>query len=364
MAERWLHQTLVQAISTGYRLIRPTLFQRSAGDAHRSAVELLRRMDGMPLLDAATPLLVPQQPVEVGGVLLPHPLILAAGLVKGDGFAGEAEALDAVRQGHNIIPGWRSLPALVGPVEFGSFTRHPRLGNNGTIMWRDPASRSTQNRVGLRNPGAVAAAAFLSQRRDRLPTVFGINIAPTPGLDDDSQDSHDVSEAIEAFIARGVHPSWFTLNVSCPNTEDDPGNRQTEDRTRTLCHAARSVTGDIPLWVKVSPGLSTEQYATMMRVFTETGVQAVVATNTIARPTPDIEDHVAGVGGGVLHRHALEAVAALRDTDQPIDIVGCGGVMDPITRNNFHQHGVRACQYWSALVYRGPLVAAAILNED
>ncbi len=364
MAERWLQRTLVQAISTGYRLIRPTLFQRSAGDAHRSAVELLRRLDRLPLLDAATPLLVPRQPVEVGGVSLPHPLILAAGLVKGDGFAGEAEALDAVRQGHNIIPGWRSLPALVGPVEVGSFTRHPRLGNNDTVMWRDPPSRSTQNRVGLKNPGAVAAAAFLSQRVDRLPAVFGINIAPSPGVDNDTQDSTDVSEAIEAFIARGVHPSWFTLNVSCPNTEDDPGSRQTEDRTRTLCRAARAVTGDIPLWVKISPGLAAEQYGTMMKVFAETGVQAVVATNTIARPTPDIDDYLAGVGGGMLHRHALAAVTALADAGQPIDIIGCGGVMDPVTLHSFRQHGVRACQYWSALVYRGPLVAAAILNED
>ncbi len=96
---------------------------------------------------------------------LPHPLIVAAGLVKGDGFASEAEALAAVARGRNIMPGWRSLPALVGAVEFGSFTRWPRLGNPGCVVWRDMATRSMQNRVGLRNPGATAAAAFLGARR-------------------------------------------------------------------------------------------------------------------------------------------------------------------------------------------------------
>ena len=41
----------------------------------------------------------------------------------------------------------------------------------------DPATRSTQNRVGLKNPGAQAAAAFLARNKTQLPTTYGINIA-------------------------------------------------------------------------------------------------------------------------------------------------------------------------------------------
>src|SRR5947208_2551717 len=96
---------------------------------------------------------------DTKAISLPLDLSFAAGLVKGTGFAREDEALAAVERGDNIIPGWRSVPALVGPLEIGSFTRYPRLGNPGTVVWRDPRTRSTQNRVGLRNPGARAAAA-------------------------------------------------------------------------------------------------------------------------------------------------------------------------------------------------------------
>src|SRR5512145_2087372 len=153
-------------------LLRRLIFRLSAQDAHHHMLQLLKFADALPpvcaLLTLVHRLTSDQHPVQVGGVILPHPLILAAGLVKGEGFATEAEALAAVTSGHNIIPGWRSILRLVGLVEFGSFTRYPRLGNPGIVVWRDEPNHSTQNRVGLRNPGAVAAAAFLSQYWDKL----------------------------------------------------------------------------------------------------------------------------------------------------------------------------------------------------
>ena len=62
--------------------------------------------------------------------------MLAAGFVKGVGFPDEDAALMAVESGRNVMPGWASVPALCGLVEFGSFTRWPRLGNPGTVVWR------------------------------------------------------------------------------------------------------------------------------------------------------------------------------------------------------------------------------------
>jgi len=317
------------------------------------------------------------RPLEVtaGGVTLASPLILAAGLVKGEGFASEAAALEAVRCRRNIIPGWRSLPRLVGLVEFGSFTRWPRLGNSGTVVWRDAPTRSTQNRVGLRNPGAVAAAAFLEAHRCELPAQFGINVAVSPGVDDPAQQTEEVSAALSAFIERGVCPTWFTLNLSCPNTEDDPRGRQTAEAARQVCEAAAgslqrpgSHNGPaIPLWVKVGPNLGDEQYRALMRVFQETGVQAVIATNTLPMPSPDAPDVMAGVGGGRLHSRAVEVAGLLMQEKAiqgyQVDVIGCGGVQDGTTYCDFVRLGIPVVQYWTALVYRGPLAAALIMNE-
>jgi dihydroorotate dehydrogenase len=313
-------------------------------------------------------LLFRKHQIEVGGVTLPHPFILAAGMVKGHGFETEKEALAAVNDGTNIIPGWRSVPALVGLVEFGSFTFHPRLGNPGVVMWRDRKTKSTQNRVGLTNPGAKAAAQFLGRNREQLPQQFGINIAVSPGVDDLDQQKTEVVGSIVAFIEQDIRPTWFTLNLSCPNTEDDPGGNQTAEQARQLCGAAvdylRSNNLDIPLWVKISPALADEQYNILLQTFAATGVSAVIATNTIAQPTPDNPNVMAGVAGGRLYAETLKTVTTLNRLNNEhgynIDIIACGGVMDKKTYASFRDNGAKAVQYWSALVYRGPLAAAII----
>lgn len=351
----------------GYRWgARPVIFRTGPQRAHEQVLDLFARLDASPApLRALHALMFPRWPVTVGGVDLDSPLMLAAGFVKGHGFEDETQAMDAVTRGHNIIPGHVSVPALLGAVEFGSFTRWPRIGNAGQVLWRDAPTRSTQNRVGLKNAGAKAAAAFLAGRV--LPRTFGINIAVSPGVSDAEQERIEAVDAARFFIEAGVRPSWFTLNVSCPNTEDDPTGHQTRERTQALTAALRELVGDVPLWVKVSPALDPSQYAILMRVFADTGVRAVIATNTLGQPTPDDASVTAGVGGGRLHAEALKAAALLMDEKRrhgyAVDVIGCGGIMDAPGYARFAALGVVGAQYWSALVYEG-LFAAARIAQD
>jgi dihydroorotate dehydrogenase len=351
------------------RIVRPLIFRSSAQQGHERMLRLLRWLDDhawtQPFLRWTSRRAFVTNPVTVGGVTLPHPLILAAGFVKGEGFTSEDAALASVKR--NVIPGWRSMPALVGAVEFGSFTRYPRVGNPGTVLWRDEATHSTQNRVGLKNPGARAASEFLTLRSADLPKIYGINLAVSPGVTDPEQERREVLEALAFFLDRSVHPVWFTLNLSCPNTGDDPGSRQTETQARDLCAAVVAALGDIPLWVKISPDLADEQYRALLRAFAQTGVKAVVASNTLGKPAPDGSGATAGMGGGELHAPVVKVVSLLCDeiTRQgyPLDLIACGGVEDGHTFGDFASQGVRAMQYMSALIYRGPLAAALIERE-
>lgn len=354
------------------RIARPLIFRGSAQRAHEQILKLLRWLDQQDALQSVLEnfyhAAFDARPVNVGGVELASPLMLAAGFVKGAGFDSEEAALAAVQHGENIIPGWRSMPHLVGAVEFGSFTRWPRLGNPGNVIWRDVRTCSTQNRVGLKNPGARAAAAFLKAHQDHLPHVFGINIAVSPGVNDPEQEQRDVLEALDFFIRDSIYPSWLTLNISCPNTEDDPGGHQTEERTHLLCRAVVAhLPQTIPLWVKISPNLAPEQYDILMRVFDKTGVRAVIATNTLAEAAPNDAHLTAGVGGGRLHDTAVAvATRLMREKIQSgytVDIIGCGGIQDAATYGDFAQLGVKAAQYWTALIYRGPLAAALIAKD-
>lgn len=368
---------LLAVYAAAYRMIaRPLIFRRSPAAAHEDALRALACADATPLLLAMLNGLrraaLPRCPVSVGGVDLSWPLMVAAGFVKGMGFDDERAALGAVKRGDNIMPGWSSLPALVGPVEFGSFTRLPRLGNAGTVLWREPASRSLQNRIGLKNPGARAAADFLAARRDRLPPAFGINIAPMPGITDFDQERADILDSLKLFIDAGVRPSWYTLNLSCPNTEDDPAGRQTADKAQALCGAAvallRQKADAPPLWVKIGPALGEAQYRELISAIAAAGGRAVIATNTLAQPIPEDPSISAGVSGGRLREYARHACAILLDERRArnlnVDVIACGGVLDAPSFAHFRSLGVAAAQYWSALVYSGPLAAALILQGN
>ncbi len=341
--------------------------------AHARTQSLLRHADGAGAAGVLARLThraaFAERPTPVGGVELPFPLILAAGLVKGDGFIDEASALAAVREQRDIIPGWRSLPALVGPVEFGSFTRHPRLGNSGRVLWRDSRGMSMQNRVGLRNPGARAAAAYLGSHAADLPPVWGVNLAVSPGVADAAQSRSEIIESAgffaRAFDGLEAGPSWLTLNLSCPNTDDDPHGTQSAELARVLAGALVEILRT-PLWVKIGPDLSEPQLEGLAAASIETGVRAVVATNTWAQPALGA-DVSAGVSGARLRPLALRTVAILASLVSSagggLDIIGGGGILTGADLLAFEAAGARAAMVYSALVFRGPLAGALILRE-
>jgi dihydroorotate dehydrogenase len=123
---------------------------------------------------------------------------------------------------------------------------------------------------------------------------------------------------------------------------------------------------ETPVWVKVGPDLSHEQYETLSEAFASAGVRAVVATNTLAAPVPET-NLTAGLAGGRLYDRALATVLhlhALRERrGYTFDIIGCGGIMDGESLRAYTDAGASAAQIWSALVYRGPFAAQHIDHE-
>lgn len=364
---------LLNLYAMAWRPAAAMIRRSTAQEAHDRTVALMRRADGIGALSSVARVvgrsMLPDMPMRVGGVSLPQPIIVAAGLVKGDGFADEAGALAAVDARHDIMPGWRSVPALLGAVEFGSFTRYPRLGNVGPVLWRDSRSQTMQNRIGLRNPGARAAAAHLRRHAASLPPTWGVNLAVSPGVTDIVRARMELERSAacfhDAFRDSGQGAAWLTLNLSCPNTEDDPHGTQSADLARELC-GSMVQRSPVPVWVKIGPDLSDAQLTSLTGAFRETGVSAVVATNTWAQPVAG-STVTAGTSGARLRPLALHTVSRLRHilsrTGADMDIVACGGILSGAHWRAFQAAGAGAAMIYSAMVFRGPLAAALILRE-
>ena len=368
--------TLVRRIlfvtyETKYLFLRYALFRLQANTSHELVHDLLERWDDNSLLQICLRrlglFLRPTAPVRVGGVDLPQPFILAAGWCKGQGYDNEVRALATVIRDGNLLPGWRTLPHLVGPVEFGSYTRWPRQGNQGRTMWRYPAAAGLGNRVGLRNPGIRAVASFLALHRKLLPEIWGLNLAASPGVEDPKVLRSEIIESLVYLEDARIMPDWLTLNVSCPSNDEGTELQQSEEYMRGLLDGVRAAApSQLPIWLKVSPCLTSRQYDQILLLAVEYGVKAIVATNT-RQEKEEADGSTWGSSGGLLTSDAREAIIKLvtlqRMHQISIDIIASGGIGKGRDLRILSQLQVKAWQYSSALVYRGPLAATLIYRE-
>ena len=369
-AQALLRRLLLVLYQGAYWFARSLLFRLSPNTSHALVQELLGRWDNQARLQAALSglgrLLRPTAPVAAGAVALPQPFILAASWIKGAGYDNETQALGAVIKDSNLLPGWRTLPHLAGPVEFGSYTRWPRHGNPSPTMWRDARAASLGNRVGLRNPGIRAAVSFLAMHKDRLPACYGINLACSPQTQDARALRTEMAESVLYLAESALTPSWLTLNVSCPSHDDDVTLRQTTENARAILEGAQEMRPpSLPLWLKVSPCLSAAQYDALLQLGVEYGVKAIVATN--ARQETDEDGLTRGISGQALASDARAALVKLvtlkRMRRVDIDIIACGGIGRGRDLAWLKRLQVQAWQYSTALVYRGPLAASLIYWE-
>ena len=347
---------LVSKVLSKYFLLK------SSHEAHESAMKWLRFLDDHHYL---IPTIKHEQiETEAGDIVLPHPMILAAGFVKGEGFSSEDEAMRSVTRGENIIPGWRSMPSLAGTIEIGTFTPCPRLGNTAISMWRNTANRSLYNRVGLKNPGVRAASVFLAERQDYLPSIYGISLAADPDTTDMSKKCEGIASAINCLMSSDLKPSWITLNLSCPNAGMRYGESPASAEAIILS-ARKELSEDVPLWVKISPDMKVSEYRDMVSVFESNKVSAIIAVNSSVTSKPDLTGfgETSGMSGEQLKPLAVAAVSYLSQITS-IDIIGCGGIMKGSDMLDFRNAGAKAFQYWSALVYKGFAAARLIHNES
>ena len=289
-------------------------------------------------------LLLPRAPVQVGGVQLPQPFILAGGWIKGKGYANESEALAHVVRADSFLPGWRILPLLAGPVEYGSFNRWPRLapGVSG-------------------NPGIRAATAYLSLHRSDLPSTYGLNISPPPVPGDGEEMRQEITESLEIIFASDLNPSWITLNLA--HIMMDPELAATVD---DLVEAAgQAMPTATPLWFKVSPELPASRYRELLQLCDECNVKAIIATDVLFQYHPDGSPaFLSGKPLAPLARKAQIALATLKHIHgHEVDLVACGGILAGRDLPALARLGIRAWQYHSALGYRGPLAAPLIWWE-
>jgi dihydroorotate dehydrogenase subfamily 2 len=336
-------------IDSLYPLVRPLLFSLDGERAHAVTFSMLEMAHGLGMLGGHDSR--PEDGVTLMGLRFPNRVGLAAGLDK------NARHIDA-------------LGALgFGFIEAGTVTAQPQVGNAKPRMFRLPEVSALINRMGFPNEGAEAIAPRLAQRKFR--GVCGINIgknATTP-LEDAARNY------VECFRVVAPHADYVAVNVSSPNTANLRQLQQV-DQLRPILDALlearaqlvpNSSSGNsLPILVKVSPDLASEDLAAIARLVRELKIDGVIATNTtitrdVVKGVPNAEQQ-GGLSGSPIRQLSLRSIPILREhLGSDVPLVAVGGIDSGAAAVAALQAGADLIQIYTGLIYRGPKLVTEIL---
>jgi dihydroorotate dehydrogenase len=163
-----------------------------------------------------------------------------------------------------------------------------------------------------------------------------------------------------------AHASYVTVNVSSPNT---PGLRSLQfgDSLRQLLEALRQRQEDlavvhgkrVPLAIKIAPDMTDEETVDVARALLDTGMDAVIATNTtLSREGVEglqYADEAGGLSGAPVRDKSTHTVRVLAGELQGrLPIIAVGGITEGQHAADKIAAGASLVQIYSGFIYQGP----------
>ncbi len=281
--------------------------------------------------------------VDLLGMHFPNPLGIAAG------FDKNGEVPDAM------------LKLGFGFAEVGTTTPRPQSGNPKPRVFRLQQDRAVINRLGFNNEGHEAMEARLKKRAGR-GGIVGVNL----GANKDTEDkAADYVIGIKRFESLA---SYFTVNVSSPNT---PGLRGLQSRAELedlLGRVLEAREGQTPVLLKIAPDLVYEEREDIAAVVLESGVDGLIVSNTtIARDglvSGRHADETGGLSGAPLMDMATDVLADMRRlTKGTIPLIGVGGLSSGTDAYKKIRAGASLVQLYTALTFQGADLVTKIKRD-
>lgn len=293
------------------------------------------------LVPGPGPITSPRLGTRLAGLDLANPIGLAAGLDK------NAEALAPLAR------------CGFGFLEVGAITPRPQPGNPKPRLFRLDQDRAAINRFGFNNGGMEAVLPRLKARPRTLPV--GLNLGANKDSDDRAGDFARVLSHCGAAL------DFATVNVSSPNTEklrDLQGKAALTALLSGVMAARDALERPIPIFLKIAPDLTEAEIADIAEAARDTGVDAIIATNTtLSREglqSPH-RDQAGGLSGAPLFEKSTRVLARLSlMTGGQIPLIGVGGIASAEDAYAKIRAGACAVQLYTALIYQGMGLVAQI----
>jgi dihydroorotate dehydrogenase (NAD+) catalytic subunit len=269
----------------------------------------------------------PDLSVEIAGIKLPNPTILASGIL---GVSAEIMI--------------RASRAGAGAVVCKSFNRNGREGYRNPSFIEVPGG--FLNALGIPNPG-------MDEMREEVETVSKAGvpiIASVFGFD---------AEEFAAAAAMGERGGAIAveLNVSCPHVKEV--GVEIGQRPKVVAEVTQAVKNrvHVPVLVKLSPNVT--DITEVAKAAQNAGADGITAINTALGMAVDVDSGYpilggifGGLSGAALHPIAVRAIYQIKQAVK-IPIIGVGGIQDWRGAMEMMMAGASAVQIGTAVTTKG-----------
>ncbi|BBP42335.1 quinone-dependent dihydroorotate dehydrogenase [Thiosulfativibrio zosterae] len=253
-----------------------------------------------------------------------------------------------------------------GFAELGSFTGEICPGNPGVgrRLFRMPKSKSILVWYGLNNQGSEKISSRLAGKNFAIP--IGINAAKSNlNPEFDLQESMaDYLKTLKAFENIG---DYFTINISCPNTQDGEPFVNPENLDALLAAISAIRPADKPIYVKLAADLTLDEINIIVDACVKHGMNGVVLTN-LAKPEfnqeyvkDELIFHKGAMSGLPLQRICTQVIRHVyRRTRGKLTIIGVGGIFTAEDAYEKITSGANLLEMITGMIYEGPQVMGEI----
>jgi dihydroorotate dehydrogenase len=281
---------------------------------------------------------------KILGITFENPVGLAAG------FDKSAELV-------NILP-----DVGFGYAELGSVTGEPCEGNKDRPrLWRLKKSKGLVVYYGLKNDGCEVISKKLKGQKLEIPLWISVAKTNDKSTVELEAGVKDYLKAYKSFI--GIADA-ITVNISCPNAFGGEPFTDPKKLDKLMFEISK-VRGKEPVFVKLSPDLSHEQYDEIIEICGKYRVDGFVCGNlTKKRNDYVFENKLPGKGGmsGKIEEAVVNKMIKYlyKKTEGRFVIVGCGGVFTAEDAYKKIKLGASLIQMITGMIYEGPQVVSEI----
>ena len=337
-----------------YRMFRPLIFLMEPENAHYTLKKVGVVMGSNSLFRLLTSLLFNYSHkslnTNVDGIEYRNPIGLSAGFDKD----GELTKV---------------YPSMgFGLAELGSFTGEVCPGNPGRRLFRMVKSKAIVVWYGLNNQGAEK----ISKRLENINfgnLRVGINAAKS-NVTPEFELQESIRDYIKTLTLFKDVGDYFTINISCPNTQDgEPFVDATNLDALLLAvnENIRTIT-DKPIYVKLAADITLEEIDVIIDGCLKHKMDGVVLTN-LAKPGTN-EEHISAEypsnlgllpkGKGAMSGLPLQRISTsvirhvYRKTRGKLTIIGVGGIFSAKDAYEKITSGANLCHMITTMIFDGP----------